>query len=303
MVERIVVTDPSSAEVVAFLDGTDRIVGRCDKCVRPRSLVEKRVAVVVRSLLDIDEDSPSRAIHEAVSSHLRSGHRLYELDYRLVAELKPDLIVGQSVCDVCAITPRDIEVQLSPSRLAWIPIYDYSPRLYRDIPGKAKRLAWILDRKDRWERLETLFREAEEAYAGACEGFRVALIEWLDPLYHAGLWASDLLRILGVDPLVPPGSPGRRVSPRELVEYSPDIVVVAPCGFSIERTMREIHLITGSEWWKRTPSYKRGSLYAIDPSLIDGSTPRVAEALSLIAGICRERPNIVDRAVRAASVR
>ncbi len=284
-VKRVIVTDPSSAEIVAYLDGVSRIAGRCDKCIRPRAIM--RAPVVVRSSLDIDVNLPSRVIDELISSHIRSGGKLFELDYGMVESIDPDLIVGQSLCDVCAITPREIEEQLSSHNLAGYPIYDYSPRFYMDIPRRALRLAKLLDRVDRAERLLGDFEVTLDSVSDACTGLRIAVLEWIDPLYHAGLWTSDLLHLMGAETLIPPGVHGSRITTDMLLDFQPDIIVVVPCGFPVERTLREIHLLTGSTWWRRLKAVKSNMVFVVEHYLLDGATPEVMNAARVLEGICR----------------
>ncbi len=288
-VRNIVTTEPSSTEMVAYLDqSVERIVGVSDKCDYPVEVISK--PKVVRSLVDISEDMSSREIDRVISMYKRSGKPLFEIDWDLIYRLDPDLIVGQTLCDVCAFP---LKTGLgAPARGAYtinrfrvIRVAEYSPHSFMAIATEAIRLSRIIDRVSRAESLYHEFKRIYDELEGLGRGVKTAVIEWIDPLYAAGHWVSDLVERSGSRSLLPAGEPGRRIDNETLVKFDPDIIVVAPCGFGIERSLREIDILTHKPWWRKLRAARKGNIYVVDSAYTARPSPRTARFAEFLIDI------------------
>jgi len=280
-ISRIVTTDPSSTETVAYLVGTERIVGVSDKCDFPPvvSLLRKVVKTKLKT-----ENLSSREIDEKVREFLRSNKELFEIDWDVIEELNPDLIVGQGLCEVCALSLRSFVNYLKmrvPKRFKVYKIFEYSPKGFLEIAEYAYKLSKVLGVEERGRELLGKFTEAYNLVKGKGYGRRIVVIEWLDPIYIAGLWISDLINASGAQTLIRPKEFGRRATLHELKEFSPDLLIISPCGFDVNRTMKEIELV-----YKIIDSINNiKRVYIVDSVYTANPAPRILKFASFLNSV------------------
>ena len=230
---RIVSLLPSATDIVAALGAADELVGVSHSCGSAWA------GLPVLTSTRIDRLADSADIDRQVRS---ADGPLYDLDIELLERLAPDVVVSQSLCDVCAVSSGDVEeavaaiasqptlVNLSPFGLADVPqgFNDVGQAIRR--PGAARALT------ARWyQTLERLRGRCRQAPA-----LRVVFLDWLDPPFAAGHWIPDLIELLGaVSVLAEPGEASRPVSWDEVRSARADVVVAACCGFSSERAHRD----------------------------------------------------------------
>jgi iron complex transport system substrate-binding protein len=237
---RIVSLLPSATEIVCALGQADRLVGVTHSCDLPAGLPPP--PVVTRT--HVPSEASSREIDAFVSASARRGEPVYEVDQRLLAELRPDLILTQSLCDVCAVPearareaarslPGGARVlSLAPTRL------DSAFEGIREV-GRALGAASLADALV--ARLDARVAAVAERSARARARPRVALLEWLDPPFTCGHWNPELVRLAGGrEVLGREGAPSRRSRWAELRAAAPEVVFVACCGYSLERSLREL---------------------------------------------------------------
>jgi len=283
LIRRIVTTEPGSTEVVAYLDsGVNRIVGVSDKCDYPPEVMSK--PKVVRSILETGDDLSSGEIDRIYRSWIADGKPLYEVNWSLIEDLDPDLIVGQTLCGVCAfplvssISNKTLSVEKRPSyfnRIRQRVIATYSPRTFMGIAREAYMISRIIDREEKGANLVRSFRETVEELRGVGKHTKTIIIEWIEPIYMAGLWASDLVEIAGSKHLIGGGEEGRRVEWDIIRSFDPDLIVISPCGFTIDRTIKEIGLIERMPGWRDLRAVRRGDVYIVDSSYTSRPGPRV----------------------------
>ena len=277
-IEKIVTTEPSSTEIIAYLDnGVYRIMGVSDKCDYPAEVISK--PKIVRSLVNIPEDMPSREIDRIIREYKKSGKPLFEIDWDLVRMIDPDLIVGQTLCDVCAFPLKTSINNYIGSKPVFrsfkVPkIIDYSPHSFMAIAEEALKIAKIIDRIDRGLELYDRFKAYREELKDLGKGHRTAVIEWLDPLYIAGHWVSDLVEYSGSKSILGSGEPGIRINVETLINFNPDIVIIAPCGFNIDRTLMEIDVLSEKPWWRNLEAVRRKNVYIVDSTYTARPSPR-----------------------------
>lgn len=290
---RVVSMIASSTEIVCALGGGDLLVGRSHECDYPESV--RRLPALTRPRLDpeaasaeIDRQVKSRLRESAANPALRALS-IYDVDAERLRELKPDLIITQTQCEVCAVSLRDVEAALA----GWIgsrpKLVALQPDSLADIFGDVRRVAAALGAPERGETLvgELQARmEAVAARARAAESAaRAALIEWIDPPMAAGNWMPELARMAGGEPLF--GEAGKH-SPwlewEDLRAADPDVMVILPCGFDIPRARRELPALAGRPGWRDLAAARSGRVFLADGNqYFNRPGPRVADSLEILA--------------------
>lgn len=247
---RIVSLLPAATEIVAALGAVGRLVGVSHECDFPPEV--RSLPRVTRT--NLDPALSSGAIDRAMADAKRTGVSPVEVDVNLVAHLRPDLLLGQSVCDVCAVGEDDlahIVSTLMPT--PWVlTLHAHTlDQVFEDI----RKVGEALELRDEAEELEAglryrLRRVEQRVRAARTAGAqpaaslpqpRVLVLEWLDPPYVAGHWVPELVTLAGgQDVGGTPGEPSRPRPWEQLATLAPDLVVVAPCGFDVERARTEL---------------------------------------------------------------
>jgi iron complex transport system substrate-binding protein len=227
---------PSATEIVAVLGRADRLVGISAECDWPREV--RGLPVVTAARIDTSELG-SLEIDRAVREAIADGRSLYAIDEELIDALGPDLILTQDLCEVCAVSSAEV------SRLCKVDaeVISLDPRTIAEIEESVLRLAGRLGVPDRGAAVVADMRakiaRARELVAGF-EPRRVFVAEWLDPPFAAGHWVPEMVELAGGEEVL--GRAGEASFPttwETVRERSPELVVLAPCGFDVARTAAE----------------------------------------------------------------
>jgi iron complex transport system substrate-binding protein len=281
---RIVSFHPTGTEFAYALGLGRSVVGVSHECDFPPAA--KRKPVVSTSLID-PERMTSAEIDRAVSEAGRDGRSLYRVDVDFVARLRPDLLLIQNLCDVCATPPTD----LKPVLAAVKPRPKVVPQHAHDFEGMFTDLRELADATGTDARsLERSLRRRVEAVAKRARSLpkrRVFCLEWLDPPFASGHWVPEMVeRAGGHDGLARAGKPSRRIEWSDLAAYAPEALILMPCGFTMKRTRREARIVTDRPEWKGLPAVKSGDVWLVDgPSYFNGAGPRLVDGLEILAGI------------------
>ena len=301
--ERVVSLLPSATEIVCALGARDQLVGISHECDFPGAIRDR--PVLTRSRIDVS--GSSRAIDTAVRGVIQDALSIYEVDDRLLAGLAPDVIVTQDLCEVCAVSLDDVRAAVA--RLAGreaVAIVSLRPTRLGDVLGDVERVAAALDRVDRGvavrAALEQRIREITERATAASTRSRVVTLEWIDPLMIGGTWMPELVELAGgVAVGATAGAPAPTIDPATLAAMAPDVVVIKPCGFTIERTLAERDVIErGVLRWTGA-----ARVYVTDGNaFFNRPGPRLVESLEILAA-CAHPDRFADFATshRAAIVR
>jgi iron complex transport system substrate-binding protein len=222
---------PSATEIVAELGLVDALVGVSEECRWPQEVVGKPVVSTAR----ISSASlSSLAIEELVQGASASGESLYAIDADLLAELRPDVLITQDLCHVCAVSSGD----LATACPVGVEIVSLDPRTLADVAGTVTLLARRFGAEARgaavvaemWAKIEAV----RVAVAGRPRR-RIFVAEWLDPPYSAGHWVPEMVALAGgTDVLGEHAAPSRQTTWEHVLALEPELVVVAPCGFLAE---------------------------------------------------------------------
>jgi len=281
---RIVSLLPSATEIVCELGLGDRLVGVTHECDYPPFV--KTLPKVTRTL--IPHDAPSSAIDALVREKLKGARALYSLDLEVLERLRPELIVTQALCDVCAVAEEEVTaaacslpgaprvVNLEPMRLS--EVYDCL-RLVGDAAGIPERAAATV------ARLEARVAEVEQRSREIRERPRVALLEWIDPPFGCGHWSPEIVRLAGgVEVIGREGEPSRTTPWSQFVAAAPEVLVVACCGFDAARTRQDLPLLASYPGFRELPAVRAGRVYLVDGNAyFSRPGPRLVDSLEILA--------------------
>ena len=226
--------------MIADLGLIDSLVGVSEECRWPSGVVGKPVVTAAR----IDPASlTSLEIDEAVRASVRDGRSLYAVDAALLDALRPDLIVTQDLCAVCAVSSGELESACPVGA----EVLSLDPRTLGDVADSVRTLAFHLGVADRGAELaDEMLATIDQAAASVAglTGRRVFFAEWIDPPFCAGHWLPEMIELAGgTDVLGRAGEPSRSTSWTEALAQAPELVIVGPCGFDVEQAAsRAAHL-------------------------------------------------------------
>lgn len=281
---------PGATEVVVGLGFADALVGISHECDFPEAV--RGIPVLVHPVVD-SKAGTSAGIDGQVKALASSGQSLYRVDERALFEAKPDVIVTQDMCHVCAVTPHELERAIGslPHRPRLLTL---APQSLADVIDDVERIGAALGAEARGRDLARSLRsrvDAVRAQATSRPSPGVACLEWLNPLYIGGHWVPEIVHIAGGhDVLGRSGQPSREVTMEAVRAAAPDIITFMPCGFSLERTVSELtaQLRSDPAGWRLLMSSPK--TYAVDAgSYFSRPGPRLVDGLELMADICAGR--------------
>lgn len=279
---RIVSLLPSATEIVCALGLEDHLVGVTHECDYPPSV--QRFPKVTRTL--IPSNATSSEIDQLVRERFETVRALYSLDVEMLKAARPDVIVTQSLCEVCAVAPN--EVQAALAQLPGHPrVITLEPQSLEGLFDAIQQLAFVLgvsaDETMRGLRARVEAVAARSATVPA--PLRVALLEWLDPPFSSGHWSPELVRLAGgIEGLGKEGQSSRRLQWADVFAWQPEVIVIACCGFTIERTLQDVALVRSMVGWHELPAVRLGRVYVADGSqYFNRPGPRLVESLELLA--------------------
>ena len=239
---RIVSLLPSATEIVVGLGLGEQLVGRSHECDYPPWVRQLPACTSTK----IEKGLTSRQIDYRVREIVRQGLSVYEVDVTLLRDFKPDLVLTQTQCAVCAVTPADLDEALA----GWLDnqptLVSLAPERLADVWMDIAAVARASGIEDRGQELVATLRAGLEglSHGGDCRP-RVAAIEWIDPLMIGGNWIPELIELAGGTPLL--GRPGQHsdyVAWNELAAEDPEVIIVMPCGYRIGQSLAEMSSLT-----------------------------------------------------------
>jgi iron complex transport system substrate-binding protein len=281
---RIVSLLPSATEIL-FALGLDReLVGVSHECDFPPRARTKPVVIHSR----LPHDASPAEIDRLVSEYVHRGESLYAVDAEVLEALAPDLIITQDLCHVCAASPDDLATALArferrPEVLCLNP---------QDLGDVWRDILWVGEESCRGPQAETLVERIgarlgalERQLPSSADRPRVAFLEWLQPFYVGGHWVPEMIQVAGgVDVLGKVRTPSFRVHLQDVIEAEPDILLIAPCGYSAKQARDEYLSIDIPEQWNAMPAVRNGRVYALEAnSYFSRPGPRLATGVEALA--------------------
>ncbi|MEU6346788.1 cobalamin-binding protein [Streptomyces sp. NPDC046977] len=284
---RIVSLLPAASDIVAELGLAAQLAGRTHECDWPAGAVASVPVVTGASIAP--DDMSSREISDAVGGAAHSGSSLYTLDTEALAAADPDIVLTQDLCEVCAVSyqrvSRAVRVMDTGTR-----VLSLEPRTLDDVLDCMVTVGDVLGVRDRAERRRAELRHRLDRVSRLTAGRprpRVVAIEWLDPLWPAGHWVPEQISHAGGEALL--AAPGEHTKPmtwEAVVAARPDVVLVLPCGFPPERTLRERQVLTALPGWADLPAVQAGQVWVLDgPAYFNRPGPRVVRGAEVLAHV------------------
>lgn len=283
---RVVSLLPGATETLVALGLADRLVGRSHECAGPPEVM----ALPVVTASEIDPDLPSAALDSAVGDRVARALSLYRVDAARLAALRPDVILTQTLCAVCAVDPADLAAHVATLgagiRLAALGATDLAGVL-----ADIGRVAAAAGAPERAPPLVAALRARLDRLAARLAGAprpRLAMVEWLAPLMIAGNWGPELATWAGAEPvLAQPGAHTTRVTLEALVAADPDAILLAPCSFPVARTRLELGATLGVEpHWQGLRAVRSGQVHLADGArFFNRPGPGLVESAELLAAL------------------
>jgi len=276
---------PGATEIAFALGLGDDVVGVTHECDYPGEARQKRI--IVRSRIDSHRMS-SQEIDRWVGETLRQNQSLYAIDTTALREVAPDVILTQGLCDVCALDYNEV-VAVSETLPHKPQVVSLTPSSLTDVLNDIRRVGETTGRSDR---AETLVRELEQRIstvrdraAQSATRPRVACLEWFDPIYFAGHWLPEMIELAGGQNILgQKGEPSGKIAWEKVVKLAPDVVVLMPCGYDVQRTVSEVSLLKKLEGWRDLPAVATGKVYAVNGhAFFSRPGPRLVDGLEILA--------------------
>jgi iron complex transport system substrate-binding protein len=275
MKPRIVSLLPSATEIVCALGHGDELVGRSHECDFPRGV--ERLPVCTAPKIRVDGDS--QQIHEQVTGVLRDHLSVYDVAEELVRSLGATHIVTQTVCEVCAVSLRDVAA-LGPQTVALSAVT--LDGIFDDVRNVASAIG-----ADPCALLESMYTRLASVQRHRELRPRVAAIEWMAPLMAAGNWVPELIELAGGIPIL--GCAGEHspwIEFDDLAAADPDVIVLMPCGFSVARTRADLHFLSADPRWNQLRAVRDGRVVLTDGNqYFNRPGPRIVESAEILAEI------------------
>lgn len=318
---RVVSLAPSATEIVARIGGLDLLVGRGHACDRPPEVHRLPALTARRTSYDPAAGITAADTDRAVSGQIEAGGSPYTLDAGLLAELRPDVVLTQDLCEACSIgldapvgVLHDLEVRaghhaevvaLAPETIEGV--LDDHLAVGRAIGLEEEAGRAVFDLRGRWL--------AAESYVNPyTEGPVVGFLVWTDPLYIAGYWTAQMIeRAGGRHPLnecvAHPDAgaaaglqAGQRTAGKSIrvpdevfVASRPEYLVISPCGLTLEQAMHEARRLQEREWWDDLPAVKAGRVAVVDGRQFSRPGPGLFDAFEWLTGWINDRPELLPK--------
>jgi iron complex transport system substrate-binding protein len=276
---------PAATEMVYVLGLGDRLAGVSHECDFP--VEARKKPVVVKAALPL-ETMTLREIDVTVAQRIGSGQSLYEVDEWLLTQLAPTHILTQELCHVCA--PSGNEITRALAALPVKPeILWFTPHSIEEIFGNLRDLGAATGTSARAEEIiadgRARLRSIAARAGKAPRRPRVFCLEWIDPYYCCGHWVPEMIEMAGGDDVL--GRRGKdsvRIPWEKIAAWSPEVLIVSPCGFDTEKAVAQAEQLLQQSGWSDLPAMQNGRVFAVDANAYFARPgPRVVEGVELLA--------------------
>lgn len=282
MTMRIASLVPAATEIAAALGVADQLVAVTHDCDHPPSV--RSLPRLTRST--IPAGATSREIDTTVREAGMRGESTFHLEAAALREARPDVILGQTICRVCAVTLEQLPPSMpSPPRVVPLDGEDIEGVL-----GDIRRVADALGIDERGRAVEAELRVrlgSVSRRVASAHRPKVAALEWLDPVFNGGHWVPEQIALAGgVDVFGAPHARSREIGWTEVVDARPDVLVLMPCGFDVAHTIAEVDAVTSRPGFDQLPAAQEGRVFAVNGSAyFSRPGPRLVDGVELLAAL------------------
>lgn len=288
IVARIVSLLPSATEIVCALGAGNDLVGRSHECDFPAEIQHLPILTSPRFVAAASSGAIDRQVRElALEARAEDALGVYAIEMDLLQDLEPTHIVKQTQCEVCAVSLRDVERAVEQLTGFGTRLIALAPNSLVDIWEDIQHTADALDLSEEGAALVAELQRRIDHVPTTSDAPRVAVVEWADPLMTAGHWTIELVELAGGEPVIgAPGGPSLHFEMSDLAEADPDVIIVAPCGFDLDKTREDARLLHEREDWRQLRAVREHRVALIDGNqYVNRPGPRVVETLEIIAEI------------------
>ena len=283
---KIVSLLPAATEIVYALGLGGDLIGVTDECDFPPDAVTK--PVVSRSALPQGRPLSSREIDAAVRQRMDAKQPLYVLDRELLRRERPDVILTQDLCRVCAVPTGQVQRALDELGLPDAKVLSLDPHSLEDVVGQIEAMGAALESEDRAKELAAAMRARiarVKEIALRLPTIRVFCLDWAEPPFVAGHWLPEMVEAAGgVNVLNAKGEPSKTVTWRQIRDENPEVIVFMPCGYYLEEAEEEGARLFEQPDFADTPAARNGNVFAADAtSFFSRPGPRIADGLEILA--------------------
>jgi len=284
---RILSLLPAATEIVCALGFEEKLVGRSNECDYPETVKHLPIC----SEANFPDNLSSADIDKNVKDLLNNALSIYTINRELIKELAPNIVITQAQCEVCAVSLNEVESALNDDLNNTAKIISLQPDSLGEIYNNIREVAAALGAE---ADAEQLIEELDERVGIIRHKLKyietkpsIACIEWVEPLMVSGNWIPELVSIAGgTSILAEPGKHSPFVQWTDIKQADPDILLVMPCGFSIERTIKEIHLLLQLPGFADLKAIKNNRLYIADGNqYFNRPGPRIVDSIEILAEI------------------
>jgi len=277
---KLVTMLPSATEIISRLGLEKNLVGVSHECDFPESVA----SLPKLTSSSINTQRSSADIHQSVMEVMKSAVSVYDLDVELLKSLQPDFIITQDLCDVCAVSFEQVEQACQEVLDSKARIISLKPKMLGDIWNDVQNVAEQLSVPEKGREFRDEVKTRIKAVQTRCEKSnvpKVLTIEWLDPIYIGGMWLPEMIEIAGGEVCIAEkGQLAPVVKKEDLAKIEPDVVIVKPCGYKLDQTLKELELLRQQlPDWEKPPR-----IYLVDGnSYFNRSGPRILDSLEILA--------------------
>ncbi|MBY0404681.1 MAG: cobalamin-binding protein [Cyanobacteria bacterium] len=287
---RIVTLVPSATEIVCALGFEQELVGRSHECDYP--LTVKQLPACTSP--HFDGTGSSLEIDTQIKTLVQKALSIYHVEDEILIPLQPTVIITQHQCDVCAISFEEVEKAISEKFTHPIEMISLSAQNLEEVWADILRVGKGLNVQAKAERLiqklQQQLSDIKTQGEKLLKAPKVLCIEWIEPLMAAGNWMPNLIQLAGGIPCA--GEPGKHspwITWETILQENPDVIIVIPCGFSIDRTLSEIHLLTENPHWKTLKAVQLNQVYLADGNqYFNRPGPRLVDSAQILLEIFQD---------------
>lgn len=279
---------PGLTELVCCLGLEDHLTGRSHECDYPESVTD--LPILTSANYSQSTDSRSRDIHESVTDLLRQALSIFDVDEQLLRQLRPDIILTQDQCKVCAVSYGELKNAVKDTLGSSTQILSVSPASLQEIYRSFQEVADILGVPTKGEELVRRIRQGFDEIRDKTDGLEkpsVVALEWMDPLMTGGNWMPEMIEIAGGVPhLAEAGKHSPWCKWEMVVSCDPYILLIMPCGYGISQTVREMNVLADRDHWSELTAVRQNNVYILDGNhYFNRPGPRIKESVQILAEI------------------
>jgi len=274
---------PSATEMVYALGLGGQLAGVTHECDFPKEARSKPVAI--RSLTDMT-GLTQHEIDDRVVESMKHGHGLYSIDKELLRKAKPDVVITQELCDVCSVSLRDVLSTISDLSSS-CEVVSLKPRGLNGVIEDVLTVGRACDAEAAAQRLARSLEARIGAVGEKARGLsrpRVFCAEWFDPIFASGHWVPEMTELAGGrDALGIAGHDSRKIPWEQVLAYNPEVLVLMPCGFGVDRAVEDLPLLARNDGWDSLAAVRAGAVFATNASAYYSRPgPRLVDGLELL---------------------